>query len=386
MNQDLQGRPWASVALGSALGRAAAAFGPAIRSLGRRAAALGLLATFGSAAVAMPLFFSGRLDSPGNTALVGSDLGPAQFAATLDVANNVALHAFTITTAGHYDLVSAGVSVGGFDPYVTIFSGLGAGATFFASNFDNAFSVGGDFTLPLLLAAGDYTLAVGAFANLSFAENLGVGTLGDGFTGLGSPASLDDGPYEITIDVGAEPVSVPEPAVPALCLAALAAMGAARGRRRRGRSWSAAITAAALTLTAGPALAQRAAMVANIDDSLRSPYQEYQRNACNGNLCTVTFSTVPAGRRRVVEFVSCRTLTQGTTRQLVLLTTANQAQTWLPITAGNGDPGSFFSSVPTLMFYEAGDAPKVFTFTGGVTSTQGMAIDCTLSGREITVP
>lgn len=386
MNEDLQGRPWAPVVLGSVLGRAAAAVGQAIRPLGRQAAALGLLATIGSAAVAAPLFFSGRIDHPNNTALVGSDLGPASFTNAFESANNVALHTFTITTGGHYDLTSTGVAAGGVDPYVTIFSGLGAGATFFASNFDNAFSVGGDFTLPLLLAAGDYTLAVGAFANLSFAENLGTGTLGDGFTGLGTPASLDDGPYEITIDAGTGPVSVPEPAAPALCLAAMAAMGAARGRRRRGLPWSAAITAAALAMTAGPALAQRAALVANIDDSLRNPYQEFQRNGCNGNLCTVTFSSVPAGRRRVVEFVSCKTETQGTTRQLVLFSTASQAQTWLPITAGNGDPGSFFSSVPTLMFYEAGDAPRVFTFTAGVTSTQAMGIACTLSGREITAP
>ena len=72
------------------------------------------------------MFFTGRLDQSTNTALVGSDLGPAQlFSSQLDVANNVALHAFTITTAGHYDLTSAGVSVGGFDPYVTIFSGSG---------------------------------------------------------------------------------------------------------------------------------------------------------------------------------------------------------------------------------------------------------------------
>ncbi len=146
------------------------------------------------------------------------------------------------------------------------------------------------------------------------------------------------------------------------------------------------IAATVLALAAGPVFAQRAVLVQNTDDSLRSPYQEFQRNACNGNLCTVTFSSVPAGRRRVVEYVSCKTATQGTTRQLVLFTTASQAQTWLPITAGNGDAGSFFSSVPTLMFYEAGDAPRVFTLTAGVTSTQSMAIDCTLSGREITVP
>ena len=37
-----------------------------------------------------------------------------------------------------------------------------------------------------VLPAGTYTLAVSAFLNMSLAENLGVGNLGDGFIGLGS--------------------------------------------------------------------------------------------------------------------------------------------------------------------------------------------------------
>lgn len=107
--------------------------------------------------------------------LVGSRLGPAQFGSPVDVADNVALHAFTITTADPDDLTRTGVSVGGIDPCVTIFCGLGAGATFLASNFVNAFRVGGDSAVPLLLAAGDCTLAVGALANMVVAEDRGVG-------------------------------------------------------------------------------------------------------------------------------------------------------------------------------------------------------------------
>jgi hypothetical protein len=36
------------------------------------------------------------------------------------------------------------------------------------------------------LSRGTYTLVVQAFDNMSLVENLGSGTLGDGFTGLGN--------------------------------------------------------------------------------------------------------------------------------------------------------------------------------------------------------
>lgn len=385
---------------------------------GCRVAAVSLIAALGSAAIAAPMLFSGRLDDASNTALVGSDLGPALFSSQQDVANNVALHAFTITTAGPYDLISTGVSVGGIDPYVTIFSGLGAGATFFESNFVNAFSVGGDFTLSLLLAAGDYTLAVGAFANMSFAENLGVGTLGDGFTGLGDPNSLDDGPYVITIDIGAGPQPVPEPPLTALCLAALAAMAAVRGRlarNRRGRSavtaqdaldrprsgpagrkpsgrgsptpkhpWFAPITAAVLALAAGPVFAQRAVLVQNVDDSLRNPYQERQTVFCN-LFCQLAFSPVPVGRRRVVEYASCRTtVPEGSVLEVVLSNPGPSAFIYLPLLRSPATSQVFFANGATQVFFEAGEAPVV---TSSALSPGRISfLQCTLTGREITLP
>lgn len=390
MNQDdphhgCHQAPWAAGVLRSVMGRAG-------RSLWRQAAALGLVATFGGAAVAAPQVFTGRIDHPNNTALVGSDLGPASFANPFDTANNVALHTFTITTGGHYDLTSTGVAAGGVDPYVTIFSGLGAGATFFASNFDNAFSLGGDFTLPLLLAAGDYTLAVGAFANMSFAENLGTGTLGDGFTGLGTPASLDDGPYVITIDVGTGPQPVPEPSMPALGLAALAAVTAARRRRARGasgasalkaaRAWLAPITAAVLAVTAGPVFAQRAALVQNIDDSLRNPYQEVKSMLCSVS-CTLEFSKVPPGRRRVVENVSCRTTSTSPIAEVALLANPDHSgRVFIPVERSLTGGVFYYARLATQYFYAAGEAPLVTS----VGEAPVGSLWCTLSGREIAVP
>lgn len=120
------------------------------------------------------------------------------------------LHTFTLTAPGTVTIQSWGfggsagapggvnaagnpIAAGGFDPYVSLFAGSGASATFLLSNDDGSCPPGtvadllcGDSTLTLPLAAGTYTLAVSAFLNMSFAENLGTGTLGDGFIGLGS--------------------------------------------------------------------------------------------------------------------------------------------------------------------------------------------------------
>ncbi len=86
------------------------------------------------------------------------------------------------------------IPAGGFDPYLSVFNGTGPTATFRGSNDDGACPPGTvsagncrDSTLSLVaLPAGTYTLALSAFVNMSFAENLGTGTLGDGFIGLGS--------------------------------------------------------------------------------------------------------------------------------------------------------------------------------------------------------
>jgi hypothetical protein len=50
---------------------------------------------------------------------------------------------------------------------------------------------------------------MGAYANLSFAENLGVGSLGDGFIGLGQPDFL--GNYYYELEVVTPDAAAPEP-------------------------------------------------------------------------------------------------------------------------------------------------------------------------------
>ena len=191
-----------------------------------------LLATLAAVAIASAAAsasaattFAGNLGDPGNAALVGSDLGAALFDPD-DVANNVALYTFTVASAGLVTIDSSGFAGGGVDPYFSLFSGSGPTATFVDSNYFQAYSTGGDFDYAASLAAGTYEIALGTFANMSFAENYGTGTLGDGFIGFGSGASFGDGDYALTVTV-----PVPEPSAWRLSVLGFAALAFASRHR-----------------------------------------------------------------------------------------------------------------------------------------------------------
>jgi hypothetical protein len=188
---------------------------------GLAGAALALAATLAGATT-----YAGNLGDAGNAALVGSDLGAPAFDDANAIANNVALYSFT-TRAGTVSIVSTGFAGGGVDPYFTLFAGSGAAASFYDSNFVQATSTGGDFTWTGTLAAGTYEIALGSFENMSFAENLGSGTLGDGFIALGDPNSLGDGDYALDVTT-----PVPEPSGTLLLAIGLAVV-ATRVRRLR---------------------------------------------------------------------------------------------------------------------------------------------------------
>jgi hypothetical protein len=171
-----------------------------------------LLALVAGAAHADTITFSGYFNDAGNGALRWSDLGPPLFADDWEVANNVAIYEVNLPFGGNATFDSNGFAAGGADPYFTLFSGLGAAATFLYSNYDQAFSTGGDFLYVLPLMAGDYTVAMGVFANMSFADNYGAGALGDGFVGLGEPYLLGNYYYELGVTRPDEPVPpIPEP-------------------------------------------------------------------------------------------------------------------------------------------------------------------------------
>ena len=155
--------------------------------------------------------FSGYFNADTNAALVGSDLGSALFGDDGEIANNIALYSLTVPIGGLVTFESKGYGAGGAEPYFTLFAGNGGTATFLGSNYDQAFyGAGGDFSLQFNLASGDYQVAMGVFANMSFAENLGVGSLADGFIGLGVPDYLGNYYYELAVTMPDSP-QVPEP-------------------------------------------------------------------------------------------------------------------------------------------------------------------------------
>ena len=189
-------------------------------------AALALAATLAAASTTL----AGNLGDSGNAALVGSDLGLPDFTDADAIADNVALYTFTVTMPGTVDITSTGFAAGGVDPYFTLFAGAGDSATFVDSNYDQAFSTGGDFAWSGTLAAGTYQIALGSFANMSFAENSGDGTLADGFIFLGESGSLGDGSYSLTLTT-----PVPEPSGTWLMAVGLAALATRSLRARRTR-------------------------------------------------------------------------------------------------------------------------------------------------------
>ncbi|MGJ5819763.1 DVUA0089 family protein [Paludibaculum fermentans] len=160
--------------------------------------------------------------------------------------NDVFIYAVTVAPGGNLTIQGWGygggvnaagavIPPGGLDGYLSVFSGSGPTATFLASDDDGGCPPGAaapfcaDPRLVLTgLAPGAYTLALSTFGNMSFAENWGAGTLGDGFVGLGSYfdwRTLSDRTpayaLDITTDNGAP---VPEPgSASLLALAILAA-------------------------------------------------------------------------------------------------------------------------------------------------------------------
>lgn len=191
------------------------------------------------------------LPAMGGTLSTVGDLNPAD-------ASDVALLSFTLVSAADVDIQTWGyggtaaapggvnaagavIAAGGFDPYISLFSGTGAGATFIASADDGLCPPGvaapacHDATLHLDgLAAGSYTLAISTFGNMSFAENQG-GTLGDGFVGLGNyddPSSDTVRSPHFAADIRSDGIpAVPEPTSLSLLLAGALVL-TARTRRR----------------------------------------------------------------------------------------------------------------------------------------------------------
>ena len=150
------------------------------------------------------------------------DADYAQWAAVVDsftVSTASDMQAFTFGYGGGVNGAGTVIPQGGFEPYLSLFDSSGdfLASTFLGTTCPPGANTNSDsgqcFDVSLdggTLAAGTYQIAITAFENMSFAENLGSGTLADGFTGLGNLVSGEDLHY--AFDVVLSPATeVPEP-------------------------------------------------------------------------------------------------------------------------------------------------------------------------------
>lgn len=147
-----------------------------------------------------------------------------------NVPTTSSMQAVTFSYGGGTNGRGTAIPQGGFEPYLSLFDSSGdfLASTFFGTTcpagantntdshqcFDVLFDGG-------ILAAGNYQIALSVFENLSFVENLGAGTLADGFTGLGDLAAGEDLHYAFDVILTPQAGAVPEPSTSWLCLTAL---------------------------------------------------------------------------------------------------------------------------------------------------------------------
>lgn len=184
-----------------------------------------------AAANAETISFTGNLRTDANVIACGSgctldasntDADFAQLAAVVDdftVTTDSDMEAITFSYGGGVNGAGTTIAQGGFEPYLSLFDSIG---DFLASTFFGTTCPAGANTNTLSgqcydvslnggdLAPGTYQIAISAFENLSYAENLGAGTLADGFTGLGNLADGEDLHYAFDV-VLTSSSPVPEP-------------------------------------------------------------------------------------------------------------------------------------------------------------------------------
>ena len=189
-----------------------------------------------TSASAATISFVGSLDADctfgcqGNT----SDGDYAQYAAAVysfTVPVQATAYAITFSYGGGINGNSAVIPQGGFEPYLSLFDNAG---NFLASTFSGENCPAGansyqnacwDVKLDMgTLAAGTYQIAISAWENMSYAENLGAGNLSDGFTGLGNLFPGEDlhFAFDVVTGAGGGGGEVPEPSAWLLAASGLA--------------------------------------------------------------------------------------------------------------------------------------------------------------------
>ena len=131
----------------------------------------------------------------------------------------------------------------------------------------------------------------------------------------------------------------------------------------------------------------KAAQVQIVDDDAHGAYKEGVFTSCSiAGVCTVMFSAVPAGHRRLVEHLSCSIYvsTTGALRYVAFLANSFTApRDFMPYTRSAADAGQYFVNSPTLFPFEAGEAPLIYAFAD---SSPIQELTCSATGRDIVLP
>jgi hypothetical protein len=194
---------------------------------------LALLAISAVAAHAGVISFVGNLRTDANFTACGDlcTLGAgntdgdyaqwAAFSANFAVPVTSTMTGISFSYGGGTNGNGALIAQNGFEPYLSLFDGSGnfLASTFFGTTCPVGANTNTDtqqcFDVLLdggVLGTGNYSIAITAFENLSFAENTGSGTLADGFTGLGNLAPGEDLHYAFDVILAPTTTSpVPEP-------------------------------------------------------------------------------------------------------------------------------------------------------------------------------
>jgi PEP-CTERM motif len=160
------------------------------------------------------------------------------------VTTSSSMQAITFSYGGGVNGAGSTITASGFEPYLSLFDAAGnfLASTFFATTCpagaNTNSSTGFCFDVLLdggVLAMGDYQIAISAFENMSSAENLGSGTLADGFTGLGNLAPGEDLHYAFDV-ILTDTSSVPEPSTLFSMMVALLAVAVVHFFNRKERS------------------------------------------------------------------------------------------------------------------------------------------------------
>jgi hypothetical protein len=148
---------------------------------------------------------------------------------------------------------------------------------------------------------------------------------------------------------------------------------------------SALLIAVISGMTAGPALAQlvKAALVKNVDERGRVPYQEVVTCVSTGFGCQAQASAVPPGKRLVIEHVSMRIIINNSTGTPEAGVFGNAVVQYLnPILSPTGGTTrTYFANEAVLTYYETGQAPYASVFLSSLATS--MQVVVTFSGYSV---